>query len=83
MQNKAFKNKVTDFNFNNIVDEDIDDQVVVKRKKLETKPMNEEEAIIQMNMLDHDFFIYRDDETNKINVLYKRKDGNYGIIETK
>jgi putative sigma-54 modulation protein len=45
--------------------------------------MSEEEAILQMNMLGHDFFIYKDAETNDINVLYKRKDGNYGVIETK
>jgi putative sigma-54 modulation protein len=83
MQNKTFKSKVTDFNFDSIVGEDSDDQFIVKRKKLETKPMSEEEAIIQMNMLGHDFFIYKNDETNNIDVLYKRKDGNYGIIETK
>ncbi|HHT38003.1 MAG TPA: ribosome-associated translation inhibitor RaiA [Mollicutes bacterium] len=58
-------------------------EVIVKRKKLEMKPMSEEEAILQMNLLNHDFFIFKDAETNHIHVLYKRKDGNYGIIETK
>jgi putative sigma-54 modulation protein len=84
MQSKMLKNRVTDFNFNNIEKDDEDNQEkVVKRKKLDTKPMSEEEAILQMNMLDHSFFIYKDDETNSINVLYRRNDGNYGIIETK
>jgi putative sigma-54 modulation protein len=55
---------------------------VVKRKKLDMKPMDEEEAILQMNLLDHDFFVFRDIETNGICILYRRKDGNYGIIET-
>ena len=50
---------------------------------IEMKPMSEEEAILQMNLVDHDFFIYTDEKKNKVCVLYKRKDGNYGIIETK
>ena len=56
---------------------------IVKRKVVETKPMNEEEAILQMNLLSHDFFVFTNDATNEFNILYKRKDGNYGIIETK
>ena len=56
--------------------------LVIKRKELNTKPMSEEEAILQMEMLGHDFFIYKDSETSKVCVLYKRKDNNYGLIET-
>ena len=59
------------------------DEVIVKRKKLEMKPMDEEEAILEMNLLGHEFFVYKDMHTNNICVLYKRKDGNYGLIETK
>jgi putative sigma-54 modulation protein len=55
---------------------------IVKRKKIEMKPMDETEAILQMNLLDHDFFVYKDRKTNRICVLYKRKDKDYGIIET-
>ena len=44
--------------------------------------MDEEEAILEMNLLGHAFFVYKDIETNNVNVLYKRKDGNYGLIET-
>lgn len=54
---------------------------IVKRKKLDMKPMNEEEAILQMNLLGHSFFIYKDMDTNNTCVIYKRKDNNYGLIE--
>ena len=56
---------------------------IVKRKKIEMKPMSEEEAMMQMDLIDHDFFVYKDVETKTVNVIYKRKDGNYGLIETK
>ena len=56
---------------------------VVKRKEIEMKPMSEEEAILQMEFIDHDFFVYKDANTNETNVVYKRKDGNYGLIVTK
>lgn len=55
---------------------------IVKRKSLELKPMNEEEAILQLELLGHDFFIYKDVTSGDINVLYKRHDNNYGVIET-
>ena len=61
---------------------DEDNNKIVKRKTLETKPMNEEEAILEMNLLKHDFFIFKDSESFEIKVLYRRKDGDYGIIET-
>ena len=56
---------------------------VVKRKTIEKKPMSEEEAILQMELLDHDFFLYNDVDQECFAVLYKRKDGNYGIIYSK
>lgn len=55
---------------------------IVKRKKVEMKPMSEEEAVMQMELVDHDFFVYKDVETKSVNVVYKRKDGSFGIIET-
>ena len=58
-------------------------ETIVRRKKIEMKPMSEEEAILQMDMLGHNFFIFKNDIDNNINILYKRKDGNYGLIETK
>lgn len=54
---------------------------VVKTKNFSVKPMSREEAILQLEMLGHNFFVYEDSESNNINVLYKRNDGNYGLIE--
>ena len=47
------------------------------------KPMSEEEAILQMNLLGHDFFIFKDSMTDEVSVLYKRSDEQYGIINVK
>lgn len=55
---------------------------IVKRKTVEVKPMSEEEAVLQMELLEHQFYIFKDSETNKVAVVYKRKEGNYGIIES-
>ena len=62
------------------VDEDEDE--VVKTKSLVPETMDLDEAIMRMEMLNHTFFIYRDEETNEIAVVYKRHDGGYGLIET-
>jgi len=59
------------------------DNVIVKRKTIQNKPMSEEEAILQMELLGHEFFAYKNEETNEVNILYKRKDGDYGILEIK
>ena len=59
------------------------DNVIVKRKVIEDKPMSEEEAILQMELLGHEFFAFRNVETKEVNILYKRKDGDYGILELK
>lgn len=56
---------------------------VVRVKRFELKPMSVDEAILQMELLGHDFFIYFDDKEEETNLLYKRKDGDYGIIETR
>ena len=58
-------------------------ETIVKRKSIDMKPMSEEEAILQMDLLGHEFFIFKDSDTDTNAVLYKRKDGNYGIIEMK
>ena len=79
-------NKFKEFNFDYETDEheeSSEEETIVKRKKIEMKPMDEEEAILEMNLLGHEFFVYKDMHTNQINVLYRRKDGNYGLIETK
>lgn len=55
---------------------------IVKRKKVYLKPMDEEEAITQMELLGHTFFIFKNIDNEEVEVLYKRYDGTYGIIET-
>lgn len=59
-----------------------DSMQVVRTKRLSLKPMDSEEAILQMNMLGHQFFIFEDSETNGTSIVYKRQDGRYGLIET-
>ena len=61
---------------------ELNDNVIVKRKIIENKPMSEEEAILQMELLGHQFYMYKDSDTNKPAVVYKRNDGNYGVIES-
>lgn len=54
---------------------------IVKRKEIELKPMDEEEAILQMELINHDFYMFKNTRTNKMAVVYKRKHNDYGIIE--
>ena len=54
---------------------------VVKHKKFTLRPMSVEEAILQMNMLDHNFFMFKNGDTGEVNVVYKRDDGNYAVLE--
>ena len=58
-----------------------EEQTIVRRKEVFLKPIDEEEAITQMELLGHSFFVFKNVDTNKINVVYKRNDGDYGIIE--
>lgn len=74
--------KKLNFAFMDNIEEDEEDKIIVRRKTLNTKPMDEEEAILQMEMLGHDFFVYKDRDTKRVCIIYKRKDNNYGIIET-
>lgn len=54
---------------------------LVRTKKFNLKPMTQEEAILQMELLRHNFFVFMEGDTGDVNVVYKRKDGNYGLIE--
>ena len=65
------------------VEEDSEDETynVVRTKTFSVKPLSVEEAILQMNMIGHEFFMFRNSSTNEINVVYKRKNGDYGILE--
>jgi putative sigma-54 modulation protein len=53
---------------------------IVKTKTVSAKPMSTEEAVLQMELLGHDFFVYRSEDTEGMNVLYRRHDGDYGLI---
>ena len=59
-----------------------EEYAIVRTKQFDLKPMDQEEAILQMNMLGHDFYIFTDAESNGTNIVYKRRDGKYGLIET-
>lgn len=66
-----------------VVEDDVDSEIkIVRTKRFDLKPMDQEEAVLQMNMLGHNFFVFTDAETNGTNIVYKRKDGKYGLIET-
>jgi putative sigma-54 modulation protein len=54
---------------------------IVKTKQFAVKPMTAEEAVLQLELVGHDFFVFQNDESGEINVLYRRKDGGYGLIE--
>ena len=54
---------------------------VVRSKKFALKPMAIDEAILQMNLVGHDFFVFSNADTEEVNVVYRRRDGNYGLIE--
>lgn len=77
LRNEAF----ADFGILDVPVEEEKEFNIIKTKSFTTKPMSNEEAILQMNLLGHTFFVYKNDQTEKNNIVYKRKDGNYGIIE--
>ena len=82
--NRNVKENFKEFNFDfDVKEEEESKEKIVKRKNIEMKPMDEEEAILEMELLGHSFFVYKDMDTNNTCVLYKRKDGDYGLIETK
>lgn len=77
------KDKKLAFNIASI--EPLDDEeedTIVKTKSISPRPMDLEEAIMQMELIGHSFFVYRDTETDLISVVYRRDDGDYGLIET-
>ena len=57
------------------------DQQIVKTKQFPVKPMTAEEAVLQLELVGHDFFVFKNAESDEVNVVYRRKDGGYGLIE--
>lgn len=62
-------------------EEETETGVIVRRKEFLMQPMDEQEAIAQMELLGHDFFIYYDLDAEGVNVIYRRRDGNYGLLQ--
>jgi putative sigma-54 modulation protein len=65
----------------NFSESDNEDYKLVRTKRFAVKPMAAEEAIMQMDLIHHDFFVFMNSDTEEVNVIYRRKDGNYGLIE--
>ena len=64
------------------VEEIAEEEIVITRnKQIDAGPMTTEEAVLQMNLTSHDFFIYKNETDGKVNVVYKRYDGGYGLLE--
>lgn len=77
--------KGNSINYNNIVEDSYDydsEPKIVKTKRFAVKPMSTEEAVLQMELIGHNFFVFLDAETEQVNVVYKRRDNNYGLIES-
>jgi putative sigma-54 modulation protein len=55
--------------------------LIVKTKQFAVKPMSAEEAVLQLELVGHDFFVFQDADSGEVNVVYRRRDGNYGVIE--
>lgn len=82
-KNNSGSLRYPEFNSLEFKNEDTDEDTsrIVKTKSFNVKPMSAYEAVLQMELLGHSFFVYQDADTNNVSVVYKRKDGNYGLIE--
>lgn len=83
LQKRYNNNKALKFEFVPESEDEVEEVRVVRSKKFDLRPMSVDEAILEMEMLSHDFFVFLDMETDSVNVVYKRKDGNYGLLETR
>ena len=84
-KNKARVHKIKENIFQDfkVNEEEAKIETIVKRKEIDDKPMSEEEAILQMNLLGHEFYLFKDMETLTPKVVYRRRDKNFGVIEMK
>lgn len=89
-QLRKYKNKLIDKEqaaahlSKDFIDEDVYDEEeiqIIRTKKFAMKPMDAEEACVQMELLGHNFFVFRNADTEEVNVVYKRKGNTYGLIE--
>lgn len=78
------KQEIPDISFDFIESEEEEENLdIIKRKNIDTKPMDEEEALLQMRLLNHDFFVFKNTDEECVSVIYKRKDDKFGIINVK
>ncbi len=80
---KAIRRDALNFEMADLPVEEESEFKIIRTKTHFLKPMTPEEAILQMNLIDHEFFIFFNANTESTDIVYKRKDGNYGLIETK
>ena len=81
-QEGSLKSLIVDGGSTAVALEDEEDTLeLVRTKRFTLKPMDVEEAILQMNMVGHNFFVFSNMDTNQVNVVYRRNDGKYGLIE--
>lgn len=86
-KNKLIQQKQASINFNQAFVDDVDDDYegeeinIIRTKRFAMKPMDAEEACIQMDLLGHNFFVFRNADTEEVNVVYKRKGNTFGLIE--
>ena len=86
-QMRKYKNKIVESKqaaaefSKKYIDDDEPEIKIVRSKKFGIKPMDPEEACIQMELLGHNFYVFSNAETDEVNVVYKRKNGTYGLIE--
>lgn len=66
--------------FEGLAPEEEDEYEVIREKRFQLRPMSVDEAILQMNLLDHNFFMFKNAETGSVNVVYKRNEGNYAVL---
>ena len=83
LKNRYEKTEIQEMFLNFDIEEAEEELSIVKRKDIDTKPMDEEEAILQMELLNHDFFVFKNVDEECVSVIYKRKDNKYGIINVK
>ena len=83
LKNRYSEVEMPDVLFAEVEDIEEEDLKIVKRKDIDSKPMDEEEAILQMNLLNHDFFVFKNTDEECVSVIYRRKDNKYGIINVK
>lgn len=86
-KNKLIQQKQASINFNQAFVDDVDDGYegeeinIIRTKRFAIKPMDAEEACIQMELLGHNFFVFKNADTEEVNVVYKRKGNTFGLIE--